>query len=447
MAYEVHSPDDIRVMLERIGVKSIDDLFAQIPPEAKFTGSMGLPPPASELEIRRELTAAAARTRTLDQVNAFLGAGAYDHFIPAVIDHLAGRAEFYTAYTPYQPEASQGMLTAIFEYQSMIAALTGMPISNASLYDGASALAEVLLLALAEKRKKRKVVISGAIHSEHIVTAKTYLANFDCQVVVVPVKNGVTDLDALRAAVDDNTAAVAFQNPNFCGCLENPFAIADIARAKGALLLASVDPLSLGIVAPPGEYGADLAFGEGQPLGGELWFGGPYFGFLASREDYVRRLPGRLVGQTVDQQGRRGFVLTFQTREQHIRRAKATSNICTNQGIVAIRGAIYLATLGPQGVREVAEQCLAKSHYAAERLSRVPGYRLAHDAPFFKEFVLSCPRPAVEVCARLAAHNILPGVPMSRFYTGMDNLLLVAVTEKKTREEIDAFADALARVN
>jgi glycine dehydrogenase subunit 1 len=444
MPYTVHTPDDIRKMLERIGVSTIDELFEQIPPAARFQGSLGLPPPASELEVRRELTRAELESTTLDQVNAFLGAGAYDHFIPSIVDHLAGRAEFYTAYTPYQPEASQGMLTAIFEYQSMIAALTGLPVSNASVYDGASGLAEAVLLALSQTKKRRKVVLSGAIHPEALSTVRTYLANLDAEVIVVPVKDGLTDREALAAAVDGATACVVFQQPNFFGLLEDPFAITDLAKGGGALLIASVDPISLGLLAPPGEYGADVAVGEGQGLGGEIWYGGPYFGFFATKKELVRRVPGRLVGQTVDREGRTGYVLTLQTREQHIRRDRATSNICTNQGIVAIRGSMYLAAMGPEGIREVAQHCAARAHYAAGRLSAVPGFRLAYSAPFFKEFVLDCGRPAIDVCRDLLPSKILPGVPLSRWFPGMTNHLLLAVTEKKTREEIDSLADALA---
>ncbi len=445
MPYISLTEPEIREMLARIGVSTIDDLFAPIPEEARYRGDLALPAAVSELEISRELTEAAAGTTTLDGMNSFLGAGAYDHFIPSVIDHLAGRTEFYTAYTPYQPEASQGMLTAIFEYQSMIAALTGMEVSNASLYDGASGLAEAVIMAVSIKRRRKKVVVSGAVHPEYLETVRTYLTNLDVELVVVAPQGGVTDAAALAAAVDQDTACVAFQHPNFFGNLEDAIALGAAARDQGALVIASVDPISLGVLAPPGEYDADICVGEGQPLGGELFFGGPYFGFFAAKLEYIRRVPGRVVGETTDEQGRRGYVLTFQTREQHIRRAKATSNICTNQGIIALRGAMYLATLGPQGIREVAELCLSKSHYAAERLGALPGYRLAYDAPFFKEFVLECPRPAAEIACDVWPDGIQPGVPLSRWFPEMENHLLVAVTEKKSREEIDALADALGR--
>ncbi len=445
MPYISLTEPEIREMLARIGVSTVDDLFAPIPEKARCRGDLALPAAVSELEIGRELTQAAADTTTLDGMNSFLGAGAYDHFIPSVIDHLAGRTEFYTAYTPYQPEASQGMLTAIFEYQSMIAALTGMEVSNASLYDGASGLAEAVMMAVSIKRRCKKVVVSGAVHPEYLETVRTYLANLDAELVVVAPENGVTDAAALAAAVDRDTACVAFQNPNFFGNLEDVVALARAAREQGALVIASVDPISLGVLAPPGEYDADICVGEGQGLGGELFFGGPYFGFFASKQEYIRRMPGRVVGETTDGQGRRGYVLTFQTREQHIRRAKATSNICTNQGIIALRGAMYLATLGPQGIREVAELCLSKSHYAAERLAALPGYRLAFDVPFFKEFVLECPKPATEIACDVRPDGIQPGVPLSRWFPEMENHLLVAVTEKKSREEIDALVDALGR--
>ncbi len=445
MPYISLTEPEIREMLDRIGVETIDDLFAPIPEQARFTGKLDLPAAASEIEITRELTEAAVRTTTLDRMNSFLGAGAYDHFIPSVIDHLAGRTEFYTAYTPYQPEASQGMLTAIFEYQSMIAALTRMEVSNASLYDGASGLAEAVMMAVSIHRRRKKVVVSAAIHPEYLATIRTYLTNLDTALEVVCTEGGVTDARALAAAVDQDTICVAFQNPNFFGNIEDVVALSRIAREQGALVIASVDPISLGILAPPGEYDADICVGEGQALGGELFFGGPYFGFFAAKMDYIRRIPGRIVGETEDGEGRRGYVLTFQTREQHIRRAKATSNICTNQGIIALRGAIYLACLGPHGIREVGELCLAKSHYAAEKLAAIPGYRLAFDAPFFKEFVLECPKPAAEIACDVWPDGIQPGVALSRWFPEMENHLLVAVTEKKSREEIDALADALAR--
>jgi len=446
MPYIAHSSRDIEEMLEKVGVSSIDELFESIPAEARFHGKLDLPPPASELAIQRELQHIGEEMVTLDQVNSFLGGGIYDHFIPSIVDHLSGRAELYTAYTPYQPEASQGTLTAIFEYQSMIAALTGMDVSNASVYDGASALAEAVLMAAAIRRRRRKVVISGAVHPEHLATVRTYLANIDNELVVVPATDGLTDPSALADAVDDDTACVAFANPNFHGCLEDVFDLADVTRKAGALVIASVEPHSLGVVVPPGEYGADIAVGEGQGLGGELWYGGPYFGFFAAKKEHVRKMPGRIAGLTEDDQGRPGVVLTFQTREQHIRRAKATSNICTNQGIIAMRGAMYLAALGPEGLREVATQCIAKSHYAADRITAHDGYSLAFDAPFVKEFTLRTPRPAEDICRDLARERILPGLPLSRWYADREDELLVAVTEKKTKVEIDALADALGRV-
>jgi glycine dehydrogenase subunit 1 len=446
MPYISHSPKDIEEMLARIGVKTIDDLFHEsIPEDARFGGELDLAAGASEMEIQRELCRAEHSTQTLDDLNSFLGGGVYDHFIPSVIDHLAGRSEFYTAYTPYQPEASQGMLTAIFEYQSMIAGLTGMDVSNASVYDGASAMAEAVLMSCAIQRRRRKVVVSGAVHPEHLATVRTYLENLDNDLVVVEAADEVTEAEALAAAVDEDTVCVAFQNPNFFGHVEDVFALKEIAHAKGALLIASVDPVSLGVIVPPGEYGADIAIGEGQGLGGEVWFGGPYFGFFAAKKEHVRKMPGRIAGITEDAEGRRGFVLTFQTREQHIRRAKATSNICTNQGIIAMRGAMHLAALGPTGIREAAEHCIAKAHYAAGRIAELPGYELPSKASFVKEFTIRAPRPAEEVFAVLQKEGILPGLPLSRWFPERTNDLLVAVTEKKTKEEIDALVDALGR--
>jgi glycine dehydrogenase subunit 1 len=337
------------------------------------------------------------------------------------------------------------MLTAIFEYQSMIAALTGMQVSNASLYDGASGLAEAVMMAVSLQRRRKKVVVSGAVHPEYLETVRTYVENLDAELAVVEPQGGLTDPAALAGAVDEDTVCVAFQTPNFFGNIEDAVALAAAARDQGALVISSVDPISLGVLAPPGEYDADICVGEGQALGGELFFGGPYFGFFAAKMDYIRRVPGRVVGETEDGEGRRGYVLTFQTREQHIRRAKATSNICTNQGIIALRGAIYMACLGPQGLKEVAQLCLNKSHYAAGRLAALPGYQLAFDAPFFKEFVLECPRPAADIVCDVWPDGIQPGVELSRWFPDMKNHLLVAVTEKKTKAEIDALVDALAK--
>ncbi|MEN8150433.1 MAG: aminomethyl-transferring glycine dehydrogenase subunit GcvPA, partial [Planctomycetota bacterium] len=399
----------------------------------------------SELTIQRELAHIGQETVTLDQVNSFLGGGVYDHFIPSIVDHLSGRVELYTAYTPYQPEASQGTLTAIFEYQSMIAALTGMDVSNASVYDAASGLAEAVLMAASIQRRRKNVVVSGAIHPERLATVRTYLENIDNELVIVPAKDGRTDPADLAAAIDDQTVCVCVANPNFFGCLEAMETLVATTHDAGALFIADVEPISLGVVTAPGEYDADIAVGEGQSLGGEIWFGGPYFGFFAAKKEHVRKMPGRIAGLTEDGEGRRGVVLTFQTREQHIRRGKATSNICTNQGIIAMRGAMYLAALGRIGIREVASQCVAKSHYAADAIAALDGYSVAFDAPFVKEFTVPTPRPAEEIARDLAADGILPGLPLSRWYADRPDELLVAVTEKKTKAEIDALVQALER--
>jgi glycine dehydrogenase subunit 1 len=447
MAYIQHTESDVREMLARIGVPSIDALFADIPEEIRFRGDLDIPPAMSELELRRHLEDLYARNLRCDELNSFLGAGAYQHFIPAVVDALASRGEFLTAYTPYQPEASQGMLTAIFEFQSMICRLTGMEVANASMYDGATALAEALLTARAHQRKRDRVVLSGAIHPEYRETVRTYLANLDVEVVELEVADGRTDPDALAAAADDRTIAVAFQSPSFFGSLEDGPALTRIAQDAGALVVAVVNPVSLGVLEPPGAYGADIVVGEGQPLGAPLSYGGPYYGFFAAREKLVRKMPGRIVGQTVDQDGRRGFVLTLSTREQHIRREKATSNICTNQGLIALRGAITMAVLGPVGLREMGSQCLQKAHYAAERIREVSGWRLVHEAPFFHEFVIEGPRRATEVVEALSKRCILPGVPLGRWFPARERQLLVAVTEVKTRAQIDALVAGLAEVS
>jgi glycine cleavage system P protein (glycine dehydrogenase) subunit 1 len=360
-----------------------------------------------------------------------------------VVDHLAGRAEFYTAYTPYQPEASQGSLQAFFEYQTLICQLTGMDVSNASLYEGASALAEAVLMAMGASRRRR-VVIASAVHPEYRHVLATYLANTDATVVEASRTSGVTDPAEVFSLVDDQTAAVVFQHPNFFGCLEQPRALTEAAHEHGALAIAAVDPVSLGLLERPGDYGADIVVAEGQSLGTPLGFGGPYLGIMAARESHMRKLPGRLVGQTLDRCGRRTFVLTLQTREQHIRRDKATSNICTNQGLLALRATIYLAAMGPTGLRAAADLAARKARYLADRLHAIDGFRLRFGSPFLREFVLQCETPVHQVLDRLEAADIVGGVPLGRFCPDLADCLLVAVTEKRTRAELDRYASALS---
>lgn len=433
-------------MLARIGVKSVEELFADIPEQARLDRPLDLPPAMSEAELVAHMRLLAARNADLDRYACFLGGGAYDHLIPSVVRHILGRSEFYTAYTPYQAEVSQGVLQTIFEYQTLVCQLTGLDVANASMYDGASAAAEAALMATAHTGRRR-VVVSAAVHPEYRQVMATYLVNQDLALDTVPWRMGVTNLEALEQAVGADTAAVVLQNPNFFGSIEEMDAAAAIAHKSGALFVAVVDPISLGILAPPGEYGADIAVGEGQGLGNAISFGGPYLGFFAARRDLIRRMPGRIVGITRDVEGRRGFVLTLQTREQHIRRERATSNICTNQALNALAATVYLAMLGRQGIRRVGELCVQKSHYAFEALTRIPGIRPVWDVPFFKEFVVEMDGEIAEILTRLwQEYSIIGGLPLGRFYENLDRAVLWCVTEARTREEIDRLAAALAQL-
>ncbi len=443
MRYLPNTAQDQRAMLAAIGVGSVEDLLVKIPAKARLSRPLQLPPALAETDLVRALRALAAANAHADDYVCFLGGGAYDHYIPSPINHLISRGEFFTAYTPYQPEASQGTLRTIYEYQTMIAELTGMDVANASLYDGASSLAEAALMAMAVTGRA-EVALAGGLNPLYRRVVATYGSGITMRLRDVPAPAGVLDADAARRAVGGKTAALVVQSPNFYGCLEDIAGAAEIAHAAGALLVVVTDPVNLGVLEAPGRLGADIVVGEGQGLGVPLSFGGPYLGVFAARQDFVRRLPGRLVGATVDLDGARGFVLTLQTREQHIRRARATSNICTNVALCALMATIYLAVLGKQGLTRVGELSMAKAHYAAERLTRIPGVSLRFPAaPFFKEFTLRLPRPPERVVARLARQRILAGVPLKAFDRRLRDCLLVAVTEKRTREEIDRLAAAL----
>ncbi len=445
MPYIANTEDDRQRMLDQIGVRSVDDLFDVIPPSIRLNRPLDVPPALSEPELIRHVTRLAERNDVHSV--CFLGAGAYDHFIPAVVDELAARNEFYTAYTPYQPEASQGSLQAFFEFQSLICDLTGMEVANASLYDGATAAAEAALMSLSVTRRYGKVLISSSVHPHVRQVVRTYLQHLEPELVEVPTADGVTDLGALRAALDDRTAGVLVQHPNFYGCLEPVEEITRLVHEAGGLLIVSYDPISLGILKRPGDYGADIAVAEGQPLGIPLQYGGPYLGLLSCRRAYVRRMPGRIVGATVDRDGRRCFVLTLQTREQHIRRQKATSNICTNQGLLALRATIYLAALGPEGLQEVAVGCVRNAHRLAEQLTDTGLAELAFPSvPFFKEFTLRVPGADVREIVRLMRRaGIQAGVPLGGYDSGLSDCLLIAVTEKRTDEELDRYAEAFRR--
>jgi glycine dehydrogenase subunit 1 len=444
LSYVLNTADQQRAMLEQIGVASIQDLFQSIPPDVRLDRPLQVPPALSEQELTQHLRRLAGRNQGAEWAVCFLGGGSYDHFIPAVVDAVTGRSEYYTAYTPYQAEASQGSLQAFFEFQTLICQLTGLDVANASLYEGGSAVAEAILMALGIHPKRHKVLMADSVHPEYRRTVETYLANLDARLTTLPVPNGFLDPEDLKRAVDDETVCVVVQHPNFFGCLEEVEALAEAAHARGALLVVSFDPISLGLLKRPGQYGADIAVAEGQSLGTPLAYGGPYLGLLACRQEFVRKMPGRLVGQTVDRQGKRCWVLTLQTREQHIRREKATSNICTNQGLLALRATVYFAALGPQGLQETATLCTRKAHYAAECLGRLPGARLRFERPFFKEFTLRIPGDVPALLTDVLGHGYHAGLHLGRWYPELADCLSIAVTEKRTRAEIDGLAETLA---
>lgn len=445
MDYVPNTDAELESMLHEAGATTYGEFVAAVPGELRLP-KLRLPEPLSELELAREISALAHRNTPPGQALSFLGAGAYEHFIPSAIDHLASRGEFYTAYTPYQAEASQGTLQVIYEFQTLMCNLTGMEVSNASLYDGATAVAEAACLALNARPGRRAILIADTLHPEYLQVLRTQLSGWDCEIRIVPGANGVLDAAALANAADGSTAAIICQNPNFLGHVEDMGRAADIAHAAGALFIAVVNPLSLGLLMAPGEYDADIAVGEGQPLGIPLSFGGPYLGFMTAKKDLVHKLPGRLVGRTSDACGAPGFCLTLQAREQHIRREKATSNICTNQGLMALRACIYLCLLGPEGLREVAEYCARAARLAADSIAQIPNFALAHPGPIFNEFVVACPIAADRVCAELEDLGIYAGLPLQPF-GGPPNHLLVCVTETKSRPDIERYLKALSAVS
>ncbi len=441
MGYILNTAEDQRAMLDAIGVASLDDLFAQIPPELRLKRSLDIPPALSEIELTAHMNELAGKNTAAGQKVCFLGGGSYDHFVPAVVDYVASRGEFYTSYTPYQAEVSQGNLQVAFEYQTLITELTGMDVSNASLYDGGSAAAEAVLMSISLTKRDGRVVIPRSVHPEYRQTVVTYLANLGVEVVTIETPDGTVSPEELARAVDDRTACVLIQQPNFFGCIEEMESLAKAAHERGAQFIVAVDPLSLGLLKRPGDYGVDIVVAEGQSLGTPMQFGGPYLGIMACREQFVRRLPGRIAGETVDRRGKRCFVLTLQTREQHIRREKATSNVCTNQGLFALRATVYLAALGPNGLRELGESCLRKSRFAAQQVTRGDRFSLAFDRPTFKEFVIRDSADAVdELIADGLDAGFFAGVPLGRWYPELADCLLVCVTEKRTRQEIDDLA-------
>ncbi len=446
MRYIPLTDDDRRAMLETIGVESVDDLFQDVPAAFRYP-ELQLPKPMTEMEIMRELDMIAAENANLREFASFLGAGAYNHFVPAIVDTIISRGEFYTAYTPYQPEISQGTLQAAFEYQSMVAALTGMEVVNASHYDGATAVAEAAIMAVnIQRHKRRTIVVSPTLHPQYREVLRTYVQGMDMKIIGDETHDN--DFHALIDLADDDTALVIVQNPDFLGQLHTPQEMQDLAdavHAKGALLAVSTDPIALGLFKPPGQYGADIVTAEGQSLGNSLSFGGPYLGIFAFRMKHVRKSSGRLVGETVDAEGKRGYVLTLSTREQHIRREKATSNICSNQALNALAAAVYLAAMGKHGLRKVAELSWHKAHYAAQEIDKLADYQVIQDKPFFKEFVVQCPRPVAEINQYLLEeYGIIGGYDLSQDYPHLGHAMLLCVTEMNTREEIDDLVTALS---
>lgn len=447
MRYIPNSPDERAEMLSRIGVSSMQNLFDSIPADLRLGRALNVPAALSELELLKKFDAIAAQNQAARRTS-FLGAGAYSHYSPTIVDHLISRSEFFTAYTPYQPEISQGTLQAIFEFQTLVCQLTGMDIANASMYDGSTAMAEAVLMA-ERVTKRSRVIASSAIHPEYLQVAHTYVQHAGIGLQHSTYSETGTTLANDLAGLDDKTAAIVVQSPNFFGCVEDVQALADKAHAVGALLIVVVtEAISFGLLRSPGACGADIVVAEGQSFGVPLSFGGPYVGLFATREKYARQIPGRLVGEAFDAKGRRGYVLTLATREQHIRREKATSNICTNEGLIALAATIYLETMGPRGVEAVAKQCAAKAHYAARRISALAGFSLPFSAPFFNEFVVRAPGEAAQLLARLANEKgIDGGIALSRYDSGRPNDFLVCVTETNTREQIDALVDALNAVS
>ncbi|KMT20928.1 aminomethyl-transferring glycine dehydrogenase subunit GcvPA [Clostridium cylindrosporum] len=443
--YIPNTCEEREAMLKSIGMNSIDDLFSDIPEELKLNRRLDLEAPYSELEISRKLSSLSNKNLTTDEAVCFLGAGAYDHYVPSAISHIVSRSEFYTAYTPYQPEISQGTLQVIFEYQSLICELTGMDVANASMYDAATAVAEAAMISASSTRKK-KIVVSKAVQPEARRVLATYMDFNNIELVEVDVKDGVTDLEKLEAVVDNKTAGVIIQSPNFFGCIEDAEAIEKITHANKANLVMSVDPISLGILKTPGEIGADIVVGDGQSLGNYLSFGGPYLGFMAVTNKLMRKIPGRVVGQTEDSEGKRAFVLTLQAREQHIRREKATSNICSNQGLIALRATIYMSLLGKKGIKEVATQCLQKAHYAFDKLVATGKVKPVYNAPFFKEFAVELSSDVDAANAKLKEAGIIGGYNLGNDYEDLKNATLICVTEKRTKAEIDKLADVLGGI-
>ncbi|MDG5470784.1 aminomethyl-transferring glycine dehydrogenase subunit GcvPA [Jeotgalibacillus sp. ET6] len=432
---------DQKEMLQAVGVENINDLFSDIPEKVRFQGDLKIKPAKSETALTRELLNMAAKNADTKQYISFLGAGVYDHYSPAIVDHVISRSEFYTAYTPYQPEISQGELQAIFEYQTMICELTGMEVANSSMYDGGTSFAEAAMLSAGQTRRK-KVLVSEAVNPESRAVLKTYAAGQHIEVVTVPQKNGVTDLEKLKEMLTDEVAAVMVQYPNFFGQIERLDEIEAITHTEKAMFVVSSNPLSLGALTPPGQFGADIVVGDAQPFGLPQAFGGPHCGYFAVTKKLMRKVPGRLVGETTDDGGQRGYVLTLQAREQHIRRDKATSNICSNQALNALAASVAMTALGKRGIEEIARQNFKKAHYAKQQLTSA-GIQLAEEGYTFNEFVIKLSRPVKEINEALLQKGIIAGYDLGRDYENRENQMLVAVTEQRTKEDIDTFVKEL----
>lgn len=439
-SYISNTKNQQKAMLSDIGVDSIQDFFAGIPEKARLKRKLDLPSALSEMELLAYMKAISGMNSNLDDYTCFLGAGAYDHYIPSLVGNIISRQEFYTAYTPYQPEISQGTLQAIFEFQTMVCELTGMDISNASMYDGATALAEAVTMAC-HHTKRSEVLIANTVHPESKEILKTYAKYKGIVVKEIKYNNGRIDENELQLHLNDQTAAIIIQNPNFFGIIEDIQEIAELGHKNNSLLIVGADPISLAILKSPGEANADIVIGEGQSLGNPLSFGGPYLGFMATSKELMRKMPGRIVGETTDTQGKRAFVLTLQTREQHIRREKATSNICSNQSLNAIAAAVYMTVLGKQGLKDVANLCLQKAHYLNSQLIKSGKFKPVFTAPFFKEFVVKSACSTQELNDKLLLDKIIGGYPLKNNYPELEDGWLLAVTEKRTKQEIDKLIE------
>lgn len=449
MSYVLNTPADQKDMLKTIGVASIDDLFEPIPSGCRLKRPLDIPAALAEMPMTDEMVRLAKRNISPDQAVCFLGGGSYDHFIPAVVDQVAGRGEFYTAYTPYQAEASQGSLQAFFEFQTLICQLTGMDVSNASLYEAGSGVVEAALMAHHTVDGKSRILIAESVHPEYRQTLDTYLANLPPKGATLSTPDGTLKVETLAAAIDETVSCVVVQSPNFFGNLEDVETLAKVAHDKGIFFILVADPVSLGVLKRPGDIGVDIVVAEAQGLGTPMQYGGPFLGLLACKNQFIRKIPGRLVGQTTDKNGKTCWALTLQTREQHIRREKATSNICTNQGLIALRATVHLAALGPAGLKETGELCVQKAHYAAAELAKVSGIKLKHPGkPFFKEFTIEVSKPVEPLLAKLLSKGYHAGLALDRWYPQLANCISIAVTEKRTKAEIDglvkAYREALA---